>query len=45
VATFHFSNRALADLDSIAEYTVRTWNVAQAERYLAQLEAARRWGK
>jgi toxin ParE1/3/4 len=40
VATFQLSNRALADLDSIAEYTVRTWNVAQAERYLAQLEVA-----
>jgi toxin ParE1/3/4 len=40
VATFRFSNRALADLDSIAEYTARTWDVAQAERYLAQLEAA-----
>jgi plasmid stabilization system protein ParE len=42
VATFRFSNRALADLDAIAAYTIETWNVVQAERYLAEVEAASR---
>jgi toxin ParE1/3/4 len=42
VAAFRFSNRALADLDGIAAYTIETWNLAQAERYIAALEAASR---
>jgi toxin ParE1/3/4 len=37
---FRFSNRALADLDSIVDYTIRTWDDVQAARYLAQLETA-----
>jgi toxin ParE1/3/4 len=37
---FRFSNRALADLDSIVDYTIRTWGEVQAARYLAQLETA-----
>jgi toxin ParE1/3/4 len=40
VATFRFSNRALADLDSIVEYTIRTWDVVQAVRYVDLLENA-----
>lgn len=40
MATFRFSNRALADLDSIIEYTIGTWGVAQAVRYIGELEAA-----
>jgi toxin ParE1/3/4 len=42
VAAFRFSNRARADLDAIAAYTIETWNVTQAERYVAELEAASR---
>jgi toxin ParE1/3/4 len=42
VATFRFSNRALADLDAIAAYTIRTWGEAQAARYLDRLEAMSR---
>ena len=40
MATFRFSNRALADLDSIAAYTIETWDAAQASRYIAQLQTA-----
>ena len=32
--------RAIADLDEIWEYTVSTWNEAQAERYLTGLRDA-----
>ena len=28
-----FTNKAVDDLSSIWEYTVRTWSVSQAERY------------
>jgi toxin ParE1/3/4 len=42
VATFRFSNRALADLDAVVAYTLHRWDEAQAARYLAQLEAASR---
>jgi toxin ParE1/3/4 len=42
VATFRFSNRALLDLDSIVEYTARTWGNAQAARYVDQLETVTR---
>jgi len=38
VASFRFSVRARDDLREIGAYTVRTWNEAQADRYLAQLE-------
>ena len=40
MASFRFSRRSLADLDSIAEYTVRTWGEVQAVRYVGQLEQA-----
>jgi toxin ParE1/3/4 len=40
VATFRFSNRAFADLDDIAAYTIENWGPAQAERYLDGLQAA-----
>jgi toxin ParE1/3/4 len=40
VATFRFSNRALADLDDIVAYTIRGWDSKQAARYVAKLEAA-----
>ena len=40
MAKFQFSNRALDDLNAIATYTIETWSVAQAERYVAELEAA-----
>ena len=40
MATFRFSNRALADLDSIVAYTIETWDAGQTVRYLGQLEAA-----
>ena len=33
-----FSRRAERDLLSIGEFTVRTWGVAQADRYLRDLE-------
>ena len=35
---FRFSRRAVADLLSIADYTLRTWGKAQAARYLGELE-------
>jgi toxin ParE1/3/4 len=38
VAKVRFSRRAEADFDDIAAYTVRTWDAAQADRYLAVLE-------
>ena len=40
MASFRFSRRALADLDSITEYTIRTWGEAQAARYIGRLEQA-----
>ncbi len=39
MAGFRFSRRAEADLLSIADYTLRTWGSAQADRYLGDLEA------
>jgi toxin ParE1/3/4 len=39
VAAFHFSRRAEADLLEIGSYTVQTWGVDQAIRYIDQLEA------
>ena len=38
MASFYFSRRAEADLQSIADYTLRTWGKAQAERYISELE-------
>jgi toxin ParE1/3/4 len=38
VAAFRFSRRAEADLQSIAEYTLRAWGEAQTARYLSDLE-------
>jgi toxin ParE1/3/4 len=39
VARFRFSRRAEADLLSIGDYTLRTWGVDQALRYIDDLEA------
>ncbi|HZL68493.1 MAG TPA: type II toxin-antitoxin system RelE/ParE family toxin [Candidatus Limnocylindrales bacterium] len=38
MAGFRFSRRAEADLLSIADYTLRTWGEAQADRYIGELE-------
>jgi len=38
MATVRFSRSAKADLLSIGVYTLETWGVAQAERYLDGLE-------
>jgi toxin ParE1/3/4 len=38
MATLLFSRSAKADLFSIGAYTLQTWGVAQAERYLNSLE-------
>jgi plasmid stabilization system protein ParE len=38
VAAFQFSRRAEADLLEIGSYTVQTWGVDQAIRYIDQLE-------
>jgi toxin ParE1/3/4 len=35
--TFRVSAAALEDLQSVDDYTVRTWGVDQADRYLAML--------
>jgi len=39
VAAFRFSRRAAADLLSIGTYTLRTWGMDQAIRYIDDLEA------
>jgi toxin ParE1/3/4 len=39
VGRFRISRLAEADLYNIGAYTLRTWGEAQADRYLAQLEA------
>jgi toxin ParE1/3/4 len=39
VPGYVLSLRAEADLDDIIAFTVRTWNDAQAERYVAAIEA------
>ena len=39
MAAFRFSRRAESDLLSIGAYTLRTWGVDQAIRYLDDLEA------
>jgi toxin ParE1/3/4 len=40
VSDYRFSNRALADLDSITVYTLATWGERQATRYIGMLEGA-----
>jgi toxin ParE1/3/4 len=40
LASFRFSNLAVADLNDIVAYTKRTWGDEQTVRYLAKLEAA-----
>ena len=40
---FRLTPRALKDLDEIADYSVRTWDEAQTERYLAALEERFQW--
>jgi toxin ParE1/3/4 len=38
VATVRYSARAEADFLDIGKYTLRTWGIAQADRYLAEIE-------
>ena len=38
MAKVRFSRRAEADFDDITAYTVRTWDSAQADRYLTLLD-------
>jgi toxin ParE1/3/4 len=38
--SYVLSPRAQADMDEIWDYTVETWNVDQAERYIRQLRQA-----
>ncbi|MGD9814261.1 MAG: type II toxin-antitoxin system RelE/ParE family toxin [Hyphomonadaceae bacterium] len=40
---FRVTARAQADLDDIADYSLRTWGRAQAARYLQALEARFQW--
>lgn len=37
--TFRLAQAAIEDLESIDDYTFRTWDAAQADRYLAMLWA------
>ncbi len=37
--TFHLAHAAIADLESIDDYTLRAWDAHQADRYLAMLWA------
>ncbi len=37
--TYHLAQAAIEDLESIDDYTVRTWGTEQADRYLAMLWA------
>jgi toxin ParE1/3/4 len=39
VASFRFSRQAEADLLAIGRYTIRTWGMDQAVRYIDDLEA------
>jgi toxin ParE1/3/4 len=39
VAEYRFSIQAEADADEIAAFTIRTWDAAQASRYIGGLEA------
>jgi len=39
MAIAHFSRKAEEDLLNIAAYTLQKWGEAQADRYLAQIEA------
>lgn len=38
MTVFRFSKRARDDLRDIAAYTIETWDKAQADRYLSELE-------
>ena len=38
MAKIRFSRQAEADLEVIGSYTLQTWDEAQADRYLSQLE-------
>lgn len=38
MAALRYSSAAEADLESITEYTLRTWGAAQADLYLTALE-------
>ena len=38
--TFRLAQAAIEDLESIDDYTLRTWDAEQADRYLAMLWAA-----
>jgi toxin ParE1/3/4 len=40
MAKYHLSNKAVADLISIWDYTVRVWSKRQAERYYNQIISA-----
>jgi toxin ParE1/3/4 len=37
---FHLAQAAIEDLESIDDYTVRTWDADQADRYLAMIWAS-----
>ncbi|WP_415713711.1 type II toxin-antitoxin system RelE/ParE family toxin [Maridesulfovibrio sp.] len=37
---FKLTNKAYADLKSIARYTQKTWGLAQRNEYLAQMDSA-----
>ena len=45
MAKVRFSRRAEADFDDITAYTVRTWNAAQADRYLTLLPVPGRYAR
>ena len=40
MSEYRLRPRAIADLDEIWDYTIRTWSEAQAERYLVGLRDA-----
>jgi len=40
VAKYKLTRLSLADLESILEYTIRSWSPRQAERYLGDLQAS-----
>jgi toxin ParE1/3/4 len=40
VADFKLTRLALADLELILDYTIRTWSHSQAERYLSDLQSS-----
>jgi toxin ParE1/3/4 len=40
---FRLTPRALADLDSIADYTLARWGERQTEKYLSEMDARFAW--